>query len=116
MTLGRRIQLAVLIGITAEILLAAPLFIPSSPGNPLPDWRLHLQVFQQPGASIVEQAYHHLYFDSARIKPLAARLPHLILDVARVVAMLIQAAIFALVTFGVIYVWQLRRPRTAPVS
>ena len=96
----RPIPLAVLIGVLAEALLVTPLYLvrPYLDAGPFPLWVEVLEQFQFPTILLLR----HLV-DTYGAEYLAGHQPHHWIKYAPSVAMLLQAAIFALVALGAIY-------------
>jgi hypothetical protein len=112
MTATKRVQFALLFGALAEIVLVAPLLVVYPHlGGPFPVWVDVLKKLQIPSAPLVLRVAHW-----GLVRQLAARfrLAHEISLAAEVLSMLIQAAIFALLALGVVYVWQLRQREQSP--
>ena len=105
----RPIPLAALIGVLAEALLVTPLYLvtPYLDTGPFPLWVDVLEQFQLPTILLLR----HLV-ETYGAGYLAGHQPHHWIKYTPLLAMLLQAAIFALVALGIIQ-WRLyRRHRT----
>jgi hypothetical protein len=103
-----RVKKAALVGALAEIVLALPLVIasPSTMTRPVPTWAWILARSQDPGGSIVLHVLRAEW-----VKQIAHRFKaaHGIFLAAQGLVMFIQAVLFGLLAFGLIYLWHLRR-------
>jgi len=110
MRITQQIRRAAVVGAFAELVFVTPLFLVSYSGigEMVPfGWVEVLNKLQMPGFLLVQHLFHTY---EARL--LADRLPpQWWVYVAQGLAVLIQAALFALITFGAIYAVGLRRVR-----
>ena len=107
MTIKKRVRNALLIGVTAELILTVPLFMVSprlEPGQ-LPRWVAMLTELQMPGYALVL----HLV-QAGWTRQLAARfeIAHQIFLAAQALIVVIQAILFSLVAMTLVYVWERR--------
>ena len=101
MRLQRRMQLAALTGLIAEVAFVTPLFLWEDrlTQSPLPPWAGVLQTFQMPGAVVVERL-----FRASVIRRLTAHLNASgVVHTAQGIVVLLQATLFALLALGVTY-------------
>jgi hypothetical protein len=97
----KRVQFALLVGALAELMLVIPLFAVSHQlAGPFPMWVDILKNFQNPGARIILRLVHR-----ESIQQLAARfrIAHGIYFAAELLSILIQTALFAVVTLALLY-------------
>ena len=110
----KRWKAALFFGALIEFALVVPLLLVYPHlGEELPAWVGVLKTFQIPGAPLMLRLMRWEWLQQVASR---FRVAPEIRFTAQVLSMVIQAAIFTLVALGIVYVWQLRRPRPESAS